>query len=378
MSYPLAVLAPAIGGHAETFIRRHMEELLPGGTVVVADTAEGLYGGHWSVNCPSLILDQIRNDGLGGRFVRAVARRLGGEAEERTSIVKSFLKRHGVRVALGQYLDWSESWLRVAQALGIRFFGYGRGYDVSMCLREPKWRAAYRAYNHADGVITVSGISKTRLVDIGLDAAKIHVIPSGVHVPPYPLARPEGNPVRCVVVGRMVAKKAPIMALDAFRRAAEVCSELRLDYVGAGELSPAAQQFVRAFNLGDRVTLHGRQRSDVVQRLMREADIFLLHSMTDPETGDEEGLPTSIQEAMAYALPVVSTLHAGIPEAVLNDSTGYLVPEGDTVGMAERLIILARDPGLRRRMGEAGWSRAKEHFSWEKLRVKLLKILDLA
>ena len=101
----------------------------------------------------------------------------------------------------------------------------------------------------------------------------------------------------------MVSKKAPILLLDAFRRASEVCPYLRLDYVGDGELFSAAQQFVRAFEMADRVTLRGSQPADVVVELMRKADIFMQHSMTDPVTGDEEGLPVAILEAMATASP---------------------------------------------------------------------------
>lgn len=378
MNYPLAVFAPIMGGRTETFIRRHMQELLPGQTVVAADTVDGPYAGQWSMDCPSLVFHQIQRGGLKKQVIHAVARKLGCRPEDDlVKNVKRFLQYHQVQVAMAEYFDWSLPWLRVAQDLGIRFFAHGHGYDISMQLRKPRWRAEYLRYNQADGVITVSEISRAKLVEIGLDTRKIHVIPYGVDVPSQPFTRVEQDTVRCVAVGRMVAKKAPILTLDAFRRAVRVCPELRLDYIGGGELFPAAQQFVRAFHLNDRVALHGGQSSEAVQRLMREADIFLQHSMTDPETGDEEGLPVAILEAMANTLPVVATRHAGIPEAVLEGTTGYLVEGGDSIGMAERIVTLAGNPDLRQRMGEAGWRRAKERFSWEKERAELLRTLGL-
>jgi glycosyltransferase involved in cell wall biosynthesis len=152
---------------------------------------------------------------------------------------------------------------------------------------------------------------------------------------------------------------------------------LRLDYVGDGELLSAAQQFVRAFNMEDRVTLHGGQPSEVVLDLMRRADMFLQHSMTDALTGDEEGLPVAILEAMANSLPVLSTRHAGIPEAVVEGRTGYLVEEGNSAAMADRLLALARDPELRESMGKTGWQRARERFSWEKECADLRQVLGL-
>jgi glycosyltransferase involved in cell wall biosynthesis len=293
------------------------------------------------------------------------------------SKVKAFLTDQGVCVIMGEFLSWCLPWLEVAQSLGIPFFGHAHGFDVSAHLRESKWRKEYTRFNESAGVITVSEISKARLVDLGLNESKVHVIPCGVDVPPRNGNRPQRPTVHCLAVGRMVSKKGPILLLDGFRRAAEVCPFLQLDYVGDGELFTAAQQFVRAFDMADRVTLHGSQPSEAVLSLMKNADIFLQHSMVDPVSGDEEGLPVGILEAMANNLPVVSTRHAGIPEAVIEGKTGYLVEEGNSRDMAERLVTLARQPDLRQRMGAAGWQRAKERFSWEKERDQLRHILGL-
>jgi len=58
-------------------------------------------------------------------------------------------------------------------------------------------------------------------------------------------------------------------------------------------------------------------------------------------------------------------------------STGFLVEEGDSKGMAERIVVLARDAALRHRLGHAGWRRAVERFSWEKERAHLLRVMGL-
>jgi glycosyltransferase involved in cell wall biosynthesis len=110
---------------------------------------------------------------------------------------------------------------------------------------------------------------------------------------------------------------------------------------------------------------------------MQEADIFLQHSMTDFDSGDEEGLPVAILEAMADALPIVSTKHAGIPEAVEEGRTGFLVEEGDSTEMAQRIISLAKDPENRIQFGYSGWEKAKEQFSWERERKELCELMNL-
>jgi glycosyltransferase involved in cell wall biosynthesis len=175
----------------------------------------------------------------------------------------------------------------------------------------------------------------------------------------------------------MVAKKAPMLTLEAFRRALLNNPRMRLDFVGEGDLLDEAIQFVHAHELNDKVKLHGGQPNSVVQEFMKNADIFLQHSRTDPVTGDEEGLPVAILEAMANGLPVVSTRHAGIPEAVVEGVTGYLVDEGDVEAMASHIVLLANNYELRAHFGRSGWQRAQRHFSWKNEKTQLFKVLGL-
>lgn len=378
MTFPLAVFTPQIGTFSETFVRRHAEDLLPGKTVVVTEHMERPFAGNWTVQSPFLVLREIPRYGAIRQRIHSLANRFGFRVEsERPSQVRSFLRRNGVQVMLGEYLDRSLAWHPLAREMGIRFFAHAHGYDVSSLLRDPRWRTDYLRYNDADGVITVSRASRMRLIELGLAPERIHVVPCGVDVPEAPMERRGTGPLTLLFVGRMVPKKAPILLLDAFRRALRSVPGMRLHCVGDGPLLAAARQFVRAFGLGEQVELHGAQPRESVRRFLERSDLFLMHSIEDPDTGDEEGLPVSILEAMAHAMPVVSTRHAGIPEAVVEGDTGFLVEEGDTVGMAERIVALAGDPDLRSGMGLAGWRRARERYRWERERETLLAIMGL-
>ncbi|HAC62861.1 MAG TPA: hypothetical protein DCF68_04825 [Cyanothece sp. UBA12306] len=379
MSTPLAICAPNLGTLSETFIRRHMEDLLPNQTIVLADTNSKPYSGHWTVDCPLLIKDKIEirglNLGLEDYLARRLAKRSNKESIERE--IKRFLKTHNVQVILGEYLNYSFHYFEIAQELGIPYFAHAHGYDVSVVLHQKKWQKNYQKYQQAAGIITMNQISRQRLIDLGIDSDKIHVIPYGIKSPSEPIKRTEKETIRCLAVGRMVAKKAPIFLLEAFRQAALVLPNLQLDYIGAGELLPAVRQFIEALGLADQVTLHGGQPNDIVHQLMKEADIFIQHSILDQDSGDEEGLPVAILEAMGFTLPVVSTRHAGIPESVLEEETGFLVDEGDCQGMAQKIINLAQNHDLRIQMGLAGWQRAKECFSWELEKKRLLEVMNL-
>jgi glycosyltransferase involved in cell wall biosynthesis len=374
MDYPLAVILPEIGFPTATFVRRHACDLLPGRTAfVVRDELPPWVRPSWDVSGPLL---DLRRPSRPARWLGRALARAGWSLEQR--MVQRFFRRHGVRVALGEFLNSALEWVDAARAAGVQYFAHAHGYDVTGFLRDPQWRVRYLRFNQCAGVVTMSRYSAMRLLEVGLHPDKVHVVPYGVDVPAEPPAHPPGGAVRCLAVGRMEAEKAPILLLDSFRRAAEQHPQLEMDYLGDGRLRPAAQQYVLAHGLGGRVRLLGYQPHHTVLEAMRQADVFLQHSILDPDTGSQEGLPVAILEAMAASLPVVATREAGIPEEVVEGETGYLVEPGDTAGMAERLAALAEDTALRTRLGLAGWHRARQFFTWQQERSHLLRLFGLA
>ncbi len=357
--HPLAVTCYFYGAPSETFIRRHMFDLLPKKTVIVAVEEHDPFGWPTRADGPLLITKQ-----------------LPAGADEIEAVADLFI-RHNVKVVLGEFLNMAYSWIDLADDLGIRLYGHGHGVDISQMLRNPVWQERYRKYNQTAGVITMSQVSKVRLTKIGIEESKIHVVPYGVDVPASPIERPDRGTVTCLAVGRFVPKKAPLKTLEAFSIAARDNPHLRLVFVGDGPLMDDARKFTQDRGISEKVRFTGVIPNDRVWRLMKDSDIFVQHSIVDPEKGDEEGMPVAIIEAMAHSMPVVSTKHAGIPEAVINGTTGLLVEEGDTEAMAKCISELAHNSQKRRSMGIAGWERAAAHFSWETEKEALRKILEL-
>jgi glycosyltransferase involved in cell wall biosynthesis len=138
---------------------------------------------------------------------------------------------------------------------------------------------------------------------------------------------------------------------------------------------PGVRQFVNACNLAGQVRLHGVASEEVKHRLLMECGVFVQHSVTDSDTGDEEGLPSSIQEAMGYGLAVVSTRHSGIPEAVEHATTGLLVEEGDVDAMADAMIAIG---GSAYEMGREGHRRALTEHTWECEKSRLMHWIGMA
>jgi glycosyltransferase involved in cell wall biosynthesis len=298
------------------------------------------------------------------------------ERYERDQLAE-FWELHNVRTVLAEYLQFAVQYVGLAKELGINFYAHAHGLDCSVLLRQENWIVRYREFNQASGVIVVSGKMKNALVGIGIRDQIITRIPCGVNAQPF-FARPDrGLHVRFLAAGRVTGKKGPIFLLESFRRALQIAPGIEQHLVGMGELSEAVIQFIQAFSLESAVKLYGMQPPHVVQELLKECDVFVQHSVINSSTGDEEGFPVVILEAMAAGLPIVSTIHAGIPEAVVDGLTGYLVQERDVQAMAERMVDLASKYERRLAMGMKGSERVKAEFTWDRERRSLVETMGL-
>ena len=108
----------------------------------------------------------------------------------------------------------------------------------------------------------------------------------------------------------------------------------------------------------------------------KESKIFVQHSLRTA-SGDSEGTPNTILEASATGLPIVSTKHAGIREAVVDGQTGYLVEEGEYEMMAQKIIDLLGNPELVASMGAAARKHMEQHYEMS-FRIQSLKNILIA
>lgn len=353
--HPFAVAARSFDKASETFIRHHATALAPGRTALLQVEP----GAPDPALVPGPCLTAFPE-----RTSRWFSR---NSAEKRTA---AFLRDQGVRTLLAEYGQVGVAVAPAAAMAGCRLFVHFHGHDATSYVLRPGVRDRYAAlFAQAEGLFTPSRYIAERLAAIGAPRDRITVSPCGVDPGRFPPGRPA--PGRLLSVGRLVEKKSPLSTLRAFRLARAEAPGLRLDMVGDGPLLEPARAFVAEAGLGDAVTLHGAQPHGVVQRLMSEASIFLQHSVT-ASTGDCEGLPVAVLEAMSAALPVVSTWHSGIPEAVVEGETGRLVMEYDVQGMAAAILDLHRNAARAAAMGAAGRQRVLGRFT-QKHTVSILR-----
>jgi colanic acid/amylovoran biosynthesis glycosyltransferase len=110
-----------------------------------------------------------------------------------------------------------------------------------------------------------------------------------------------------------------------------------------------------------RFQMPGKLPATTVAQWMQRAHVMAVPSVT-ARSGDTEGLPMTVTEALASGLPVVASAHAGIPDAVLDGQTGFLAPERDPIVLADRLQTVLADDALRDQLSAASRKHALSHF----------------
>jgi glycosyltransferase involved in cell wall biosynthesis len=236
------------------------------------------------------------------------------------------------------------------------------------------WAEKYQAlWPRTDAVTVLSEDMKEKAQHAGCPASKISIVHLSRDLGNFLFEPPQRSAEKVLFVGRMVAKKAPLDALEAVRLANAAGGSFHLDMVGDGPLQEEVERYVGEHGLGT-VSIHGRVSSAEVAHYMREADAFLLPSKTAPN-GDQEGTPTVLIEAQAVGLPCVTTRHAGIPEMIPEENHDLLSAPGEVESLAQSLIEL-RNASVDEIREKAEWGRHKVERDFN-LSTEVRKLLAL-
>lgn len=227
--------------------------------------------------------------------------------------------------------------------------------------------------------ICVSEFIRQRVLELGFPEHKVvrHYIGTDTQrFAPLASTPREGAPV-ILHVARLVEKKGTTDLLAAFALALRHAPEATLVIIGEGPLRPTLEAQAQSLGITAQVQFLGAQPHSEVMRWMGRASLFCLPSVT-AANGDTEGLPISIIEAAAAALPIVATVHSGIPEAVQHEQGGLLVPERDVPALTDALATMLADASLRRRCGLAAQHYVQAHFDLQRQAEGLEALYDRA
>ncbi|MBS2138601.1 colanic acid biosynthesis glycosyltransferase WcaL [Escherichia coli] len=204
----------------------------------------------------------------------------------------------------------------------------------------PEYQQLFR---RGDLMLPISDLWAGRLQKMGCPREKIAVSRMGVDMTrfsPRPVKAPT-TPLEIISVARLTEKKGLHVAIEACRQLKAQGVAFRYRILGIGPWERRLRTLIEQYQLEDVIEMPGFKPSHEVKAMLDDADVFLLPSVTGAD-GDMEGIPVALMEAMAVGIPVVSTLHSGIPELVEADKSGWLVPENDARALAQRLAAFSQ------------------------------------
>ena len=175
-----------------------------------------------------------------------------------------------------------------------------------------------------------------------------------------------------VAAGRLVRKKGFEYLIDAMRH-----TGARLAIAGEGDLDGELRSRARSEGVADRVHFLGNVAQDDVAAWFAAADIVAIPSVRD-DSGNVDGLPNTVMEALASGTPVIATPAGGISTVVRDGENGRLVPERDARALASAIDALASDPAERARLGAAGRALVQTQFGWDAAAARFEAAYDRA
>ncbi|MFO7769572.1 MAG: glycosyltransferase family 4 protein [bacterium] len=303
------------------------------------------------------------------------------------SAVGRFLKEHpetrGV-VCADWYLGLGAAPHR--HRVGGRVAVAAHGQEVDRVTRGIELWRLRRSFRRAGAAVAVSSYTADLLRARDIADERIHVVNGGVDLVRFTPGSPDPGlrdrfglcegPV-ILTLARLVRRKGQDVLIQAMPGVLQRAPGAQLLIVGEGPCEGELRLLAEGLGVSDSVIFGGPVENEKVPAVYRLGDVYAMLSRRLPGTRDVEGFGLTFLEASASGLPVVAGRSGGVPDAVEDGLTGYLVDPTSPEEAAAALVFLLQDPGRATAMGRAGRERARERFTWEDTARGVLETLGL-
>lgn len=230
----------------------------------------------------------------------------------------------------------------------------------------PDHSARLRAYEEADCILCPSSFVRNSFLDRGFAEERLLKVNFGFTIPSMVHSRRDTDEIfRILYVGQIHFRKGLRYAIEAFRRFKHPRKELLL----VGPLTKVTGLNNTILPEGVRFT--GSLKGEQLEYAYANASVFVLPTI-------EEGLALVQCEAMAAGLPLITTSHSGADDLITHGLEGLIVPPCDATALLNAFQLLADDPDLRGRMGQAALRTASKLGGWDVSAARLVNSLQQA
>ncbi len=254
-----------------------------------------------------------------------------------------------------------------------------RGFDISWYVQEYGEQVYSELFKKGDFFLSNCEYFRQRAIKFGCNPQKIVVLGSGINCERFFFKPrfPDNRKIRLATTGRLVEKKGMAYSIRAVAKLAKTHPNIDIEYniIGDGVLKTDLQNLIQELNIGHIVKLLGWKNQQEIIEILDQSHIFVATSVTAKD-GNQDAPVNTLKEAMAMGLPVIGTIHGGIPELIEDGISGFLVPERDVEALAEKIAYLCEHPEVWQQMGQAGRAYVKQHYDTNKLNDRLVQIYE--
>lgn len=301
---------------------------------------------------------QSRSLSLLGRDLlsRRLSSSLAGSVERAVSLGewRRFIRRYQPDVLHAQDGKQAVQWLRLIESTALPLIVTFHGSDINRATYDGDYLAKLeRLFSRSSRLHFVSYALCERAIELGAEPEKCMVVHLGT--PVGEATKHSNRTDDCVfgIAANLVPCKGHETLLLAFSSVVERLPGVRLCVWGDGPLRHRLQWLAHKLGLAANIEFFGQiGHAELQGRIRNETDVVLLPSQKD-DGGSEEGLPMSLCEAAAAAVPCIATDCGGISELISNGETGVLLSQRAEADLAEAMFRLARNPSERKRLGIA-------------------------
>ncbi len=256
-------------------------------------------------------------------------------------------------------------WYREAGLVRGALVTVFHGYDLTQYLHRSGADVYTALFQRGDLFLPISRFWQRKLHALGCPPSRTRVHHMGIDGEQFsyqPRVAGDSQTVRLISVARLVEKKGIEYAIRAIKRVVDVNPRVEYQIVGDGPLLRSLQNLAQQLGLERQVRFVGVMTSHQVAAALSRAHVFIAPSVTSL-SGDMEGIPTVLMEAMASGMPVVSTRHSGIPELVEEGVSGRLVAEKDVEALAQAILGMIDASDDWALIGKAGHEKVMREFN---------------
>jgi colanic acid/amylovoran biosynthesis glycosyltransferase len=295
---------------------------------------------------------------------------------------QKFIKDNSIKLFHAHFGFEASRWLSFIKKQGLPLITSFYGLDLSKLGRISLWQKRYHLLFDYGNIFLVEGsYSKQQLTELGCPSDKIKVQRLGVNVESYPLKNYSDKDTNSTIIILQAStfreKKGIEFSLDAIKLLVDEGCKIKFQLIGGWDSMDDKNRIInkiKKLNLENYVEIFGPKPYNETLKYIVNSDIFLHPSVTASDGDNEGGSPVVITEAAAMGIPIVSTFHADIPEVIISNSTGYLVPERDAHQIAEKLFLLIDNIDKRIEFGKNGREYIAKEFNLRRQIEKLEQI----